>query len=204
MIKFYTRFSADTEVDKTVKSFINSRLTEVVNDIMLDFTADADSFVADTYFPSDMRKEYIPTALQDLSKVLSSDEEQVPDILGEYVINSAVNYYTELNEEMGEDEFPINEEIGNRDYIQNKLLSPRELDFAYINFRINEFLSSCDTEDKSSTLKLVENLKYYTEFIFCDTDYEMLDNFSIKELSKACKVMGIDLPEYCKEGVKIG
>lgn len=188
MYKIHNNFCESAKLDFIIKSFINRRLLELVNDSIKD-GENIEKHKKEDYeliyplFPKKFPKEQVPYVIKGLVMLLKSRKEFTPDLVMEYFINALIDKNVDFCDS--------NEISTKRDF------SPQQ--YAIIEFRSEaEILGINANEYTKSLIERIEDIRYYPDFLFLDIDFALLDEFDIEEIKAngKAKIMGIELPDY--------
>ena len=187
MLKFPTLFVEDEKANEIVKQFMNQRLVEMMQDIILEYTfIDAAQEILPQdigfcnyisfLFPKNYSKNAQGEIFLGLYQLLTGEEEKVPTLIMEYVMNSVIADYIESYDELENEELA---QIPERDYVLEKLKET-----------ILENESGISPEEVLDTYEDIHN---YQEYYFWDIDFELLNTYTEKQIAQSDvnKIAGI-------------
>lgn len=181
MLKFPVCFSKNEKVNTMIKRYMNERISDMMKDEMLIYNECGYDAIVETdkefayeiswHFPENYPEDKIVGKYLGLYALLISEEEFVPELVMEYVIDSLLKTQVALWKDSGQ---IWSEPVPEREYVLSAL---RE-----------EFGDITDTENgirsAEDILQNYENLCEYRDYYFWDTDFAFLDILTEEEIQK--------------------
>lgn len=186
MLKFPYEFSGDSKANEIIKTFINDRLTALLTEVyeMYDpagyeaideLDPDFSDFI-ELYFPETVKKHERGLEFMSLYILLKHGMEQEPGLIGQYVLNSLLEFRIVT---CSEDGISTKAQMPEREYVLNALAADAAADSAD-----SEASDGTGARDASpeELLGMYEDLAEYRDIIFFDDDFEQLDYRSVHEI----------------------
>ena len=190
MLRFPMAFSSDEKADIIVKKYLNQKVIDIMNGIMQLYVdggydaikEDDEEFQEriELYFPRIYPKDMMVSKFLGLYALLKSEEEFVPELVMEYLMNGLIETQIEILTDCG---IELTEPVPEREYI--------------LEIFKKEYGDITDIEiGKISAVDMLaqfEDWSGYLDVYFWDTDFLLLDTYTEEAIrnSEVNKQFGI-------------
>lgn len=186
MLQFPEEFMGGEKCNEILKKFVNDRLIGIMAGIMADKGYEPEKVEeGDVKFAKKVSVQFLPKGYPvskanhvflGMYNLLKAQEELVPEITMEYVLDAAINWAIEQAERAGGE--PV-EQVPEREFVLASI--QKELDGEGEDIPAQEIL------------EMYEDLREYIDVCFWDMDFALLDQLSGEQLchSDLNKILGI-------------
>ncbi len=182
MLRFPRDFVDDPKADQIVKQYLHQRLVSLMQDVIQEKVAmnggtsgkNAEKEFEERlfpYFPDHFNPTLRPVVFFGLYELLISEEEQVPTLIMEYVMNALLEIHADSYEAL--QEAGLIKQMPEREYVLEKL---------------RDMYEGYEEEDMPSADQVLagfEDPREYLEYYFWDVDFRMLDLYTEQDLAES-------------------
>lgn len=119
------------------------------------------------FFPDNYPLEEEPAKFLGLYALLKAEDEFVPELVMEYLLDAMISAQVEMCKDAGTSTVEL---MPDREYVLEKLLEEPSQD---------------EIEMPEEKLTKIEDIANYEDIIFWDTDFAFLDNYTLEELKNS-------------------